>query len=68
MIRLPALIYALTGPTLAGILIIVALVIGQDTLVPIVVAGLGGFALAIPIAYFVARYIYETTGDRRRQG
>ncbi len=57
MIRLAALIYAMTGPTLAGSLIIVCLVSGLDTLTPILVAAAIGFVAALPIAWAIAREI-----------
>ncbi len=55
MIRLAALIYAMTGPTLAGILIVAALATGLDTMRPIVIAAILGFVLALPIAYVIAK-------------
>jgi len=68
MFRLVGIIYALAGPTLAGILIVAALASGLDTMEYVVGAGLGGFAAAIPVAYFVGRYIYQTTSGPGRQG
>lgn len=55
MIRLAAVIYALTGPTLAGILIVAALATGLDTLRPILIAAGVGFVVAVPLAYVIAK-------------
>ena len=43
MFKLAALVYSLTGPVLAGILIIAVLAMGMDTLEPILVAAGIGF-------------------------
>jgi len=59
MYRLAALVYALTGPTLAGILVIAALVAGLDTLLPIVVAALIGFAAGLPVAWKIAEKLWQ---------
>ena len=59
MIRLAALIYCLAGPTTAGILIVVMLASGLDTMRPVVLAGLAGFAAAVPISYLIARKLRE---------
>ena len=55
MLRLASMLYSLIGTTLAGSAVVVALVIGQDTLVPIVVAAALGFVAALPVTYLVAR-------------
>lgn len=55
--RLAALIYAMTGPTLAGILIVACLASGLDTLEPILVAAAIGFGAALPLAWIIARKI-----------
>ncbi|MGF1446512.1 MAG: CTP synthetase [Pikeienuella sp.] len=55
MFRLAALIYAMTGPTLAGILIVAALVTGLDTLRPILIAAAVGFVVAIPLAWVITK-------------
>jgi len=59
MLRLAAVIYALTGPPLAGILIIAVLTMGLDTTTPIVAAGLIGFVAALPAAWIIARYLRQ---------
>lgn len=55
MLRLASMLYSLIGTTLAGSAVVVALVTGQDTLVPIVVAAALGFVAALPVTYLVAR-------------
>ena len=55
MFRLASMLYSLIGTTLAGSAVVVALVIGQDTLVPIVSAAALGFVAALPVTYLVAR-------------
>ena len=57
MMRLASMLYSLIGTTLAGSAVVVALVIGQDTLKPIVVAAILGFVAAIPVTWAVARKI-----------
>jgi len=57
MLRLAAIIYALTGPTSAGILIIAALTAGLDTTGPIIVAAAIGFVAAMPAAWMIARHL-----------
>ncbi len=59
MIRLTLLLFTFIGATLAGSLIVAALTMGYDTLVPIVVAGAIGFAVALPVAWVVARKLAE---------
>ncbi|GMG84880.1 hypothetical protein LNKW23_40960 [Paralimibaculum aggregatum] len=54
MYRLAAIIYALVGPTLAGVLMIAALVSGFDTLQPILVAAAVGFLGGLPLAWAIA--------------
>lgn len=60
MFRLFAIIYALCGPTLAGILMIAALTTGRDDLRSIVVAVAVGFALGVPVAWQVARRLFDS--------
>lgn len=60
MLRLASMLYSLIGTTLAGSAVVVALVIGQDTLKPIVAAAILGFVLALPVTYVVARKIYAS--------
>ncbi len=55
MLRLAALLFIVLGATLAGILIVAALVAGLDTAQPIIVAAAIGFVVAIPVSVVVAR-------------
>ena len=57
MYRLALLLFVVIGASIAGILIVAALVAGLDTQTPILVAALLGFALAVPVSYLVARQI-----------
>ncbi len=57
MFRLAFLIYAMAGTTLAGIMIIVALVTGYDTAKYVIAAAAIGGAIGIPVAYLVSRAI-----------
>jgi hypothetical protein len=54
MFKLAALVYSLTGPVLAGILIIAVLAMGMDTLRPILVAAGIGFVGGLPLAWIIA--------------
>lgn len=55
MLRLAMLLYSLAGTTLAGSLVIVALVAGYDTARGIIIAALLGFVLAVPASLLLAR-------------
>lgn len=57
MYRLFGIIYALAGPTLAGILIVAALTMNMFDYKSMIYAALIGFAAALPIAWVVARQI-----------
>ncbi len=57
--RLFGIIYALTGPTLAGILVIVALVLGMVDARSIIVATAVGTLLGLPAAWVIARQIAD---------
>ena len=59
MLRLASMLYSLIGTTLAGTAIVAALVMGQDTLQPILVAAIVGFVAALPVTYVIARKIYN---------
>lgn len=59
MLRLASVLYSLIGTTLGGSLIVVALVTGYDTLVPILIAAAAGFVLALPVSYFIAKAMME---------
>ena len=57
MARLALLLFVVIGATLAGTLIVAALVAGLDTARPIIVAAALGFAAAVPVSIFVARQL-----------
>jgi hypothetical protein len=59
MLRLAAILYSLIGTTLAGTAIIAVLTAGFGTLVPIVSAAAAGAVLGLPVAWYVARALYE---------
>ena len=57
MLRLTLLMFSIISTAMMGTAIIIALTIGQDTLIPILVAAAIGFALAIPASWIVARQL-----------
>ncbi len=57
MFRLASILYSIVSSTLAGIGIIVVLVLGYDTLNPILIAAAVGFVLAIPVTWVLAKKI-----------
>lgn len=59
MLRLALVLYSLVGTSLAGSLVVAALTMGQDTLVPILIAAAVGFAAAVPIAIIVAKRLTQ---------
>jgi len=59
MFRLALILHIFIGSTIAGSAIIAALVMGQDTLVPIATAGIVGFFAAFLVSYIIARKLYE---------
>ena len=59
MLRLGFILHLFIGSTLAGSAVIMALVIGQDTLRPILIAALIGFLAAFPVTWVVTRALYE---------
>lgn len=54
MLRLASVIYAIAGTTLAGIMVIVALTTGYDTLNYILAAAAIGAIAGFPASYFIA--------------
>ena len=60
MFRLAFILHLFIGSTLAGSAVIAALVVGQDTLTPILIAALIGFVAAFPVTWLVAKKLYET--------
>jgi preprotein translocase subunit SecF len=54
MLRLTMILFTMISTTLMGVAIVVALVMGLDTLQPIVIAAAIGFVAAIPASWLVA--------------
>ncbi len=59
MTRLALVIFSILSVTCMGIAIVVALVAGMDTLVPIVVAAGVGLVASVPASWIVARQIAD---------
>ena len=59
MLRLGFILHLFIGSTLAGSAVVAALVIGQDTLVPILIAAGLGFLAAFPVTYVVTKKLYR---------
>ena len=57
MLRLGLILHLFVGSSIAGSAVIAALVIGQDTLRPILIAALAGFILSLPVTFFVTRAV-----------
>jgi hypothetical protein len=57
MLRLASILYAVVASTLAGIGIIAVLVMGFDTLTPILAAAAVGALAAVPVSWGVARQL-----------
>ncbi|MHC0054559.1 CTP synthetase [Actibacterium sp. D379-3] len=55
MLRLALILFSLISTTLMGSAIVVVLVAGYDTLVPILAAAAAGFVVAVPVSWAVAR-------------
>ncbi|MFD1509437.1 CTP synthetase [Lacimonas salitolerans] len=60
MMRLASILYSLISTTLAGSFIVVSLVSGYVTLIPILIAAALGFVLAVPVSWLIARQITGT--------
>ncbi|MFN4057852.1 MAG: CTP synthetase [Roseinatronobacter sp.] len=59
MLRLFSLIFSIAGATCAGIGVIIALVIGQDTLQPILLWAAGGTVVGLGASWIVARKLLD---------
>jgi len=59
MLRLGFILHLFIGSTLAGSAVIAALVMGRDTLTPILIAAALGFVAAFPVTYVVTKILYE---------
>ena len=64
MFRLASLLYTLIASSLAGTGVIIVLVAGYGTLMPILVSAAIGAILALPISGMVARRLYEGSVTR----
>ena len=60
MLRLASILYSLIATTLAGTAVIIALTMGYDTLIPIILAAATGALVAFPVSYLVARELYNS--------
>lgn len=59
MLRLGLILHIFIGSTLAGSAIITALVLGHDTLLPILIAAAIGFIVAIPVTWVVTKKLWS---------
>ena len=57
MTRLMMIIFSMASTSLMGAFIVAALVMGMDTLQPILIAAALGFVAAMPVSWIVARQI-----------
>jgi hypothetical protein len=61
MIRLESILYSIIATTLSVSLIVAALTMGYDTLMPILIGAGVGTILAVPVSVVVARAIIRAT-------
>jgi predicted PurR-regulated permease PerM len=59
MTRLMMILFSMISTALAGSFIVAVLTMGYDTLQPILLAAAAGFALAVPVSWFVAKQIAD---------
>jgi predicted PurR-regulated permease PerM len=57
MLRLTMILFSMISTALMGSVMIIALTLGWDTLVPILAAAAIGFVIAIPVSWYVARQL-----------
>jgi hypothetical protein len=57
MTRLMMILFSMISTTLMGVGVVIALVSGNDTLVPILIVAGAGLVLAVPASWIVARKI-----------
>ena len=62
MLRLASMLYSIIGTSLAGALIVLALVAGFTTAQPLLIAAVAGFVLALPFSWLVAQKITHLNG------
>lgn len=60
MFKLASILYSIVGTSLAGSAIIASLVMGYDTLTPILIAAGIGFVAGLPVSYLIARQITQS--------
>ncbi len=60
MTRLALLFYIFIGTTLAGSAMVVALAAGYDTTVPVIISAAIGAVIGMPVAWVVAKAIYNS--------
>ncbi len=63
MLPLMLIIHLFLGATLAGSAIIVALIFGYGTTMPILAAGVVGFVAAFPASWIVAKKLSGSSSD-----
>lgn len=59
MLRLTSIMYSLVGPTIAGILITAALVMGKFDTQSMIIAAAVGFIVAVPVSWLVAKKVVD---------
>lgn len=59
MYRLAFIIHLFVGSTLAGSAMVAALVMGHDTLNPLLIAALVGFLAAFPVTWVITKMILD---------
>lgn len=60
MFKLASILYSVVGSSLAGTAVVISLVAGYDTLVPILIAAGAGFLVALPASIIVAKKMTNT--------
>lgn len=59
MFRLAMIVFSMAAPTLMGSAVVVALALGYDTLVPILVSAGIGLVAAVPASWVVAQKLSD---------
>ncbi|SDC40222.1 hypothetical protein [Ruegeria marina] len=59
MMRLASILYSLTSTAPAGTAVIAVLAAGLVSLEAILLAALGGFVVAVPVSWMVARRLWD---------
>ena len=58
MLRLALTISSMAAPSLAGVGVIIVLVAGYTSAMPIIAAAVAGALLGIPVSYLIAKALY----------